>query len=186
MALVGITGTPGVGKTSVCRMLGKMGCPVVSVNRLVAGHEEFVSGYDRKRKVREVDTGKIRRFLKRDTAQVQPGKSPVFIDSHYSHLLGVDIAIVLRCAPAELRRRLRRKRYASRKIRENVEAEALDSVLIESICTLGKDKVFEIDTTGMTASRAARAALGIIKNPGTRKKYRAGKTDWSEEVLKWY
>ena len=188
MPLVGLSGTPGVGKTSAARILEKKGCAVIYLTDLIEANPGFVTGYDRRRKTKEVDASKIRRFIKREYSRAFK-KQPVLVDSHYAYLLGVDFNIVLRCSPDELGRRLARKKYAKDKKRENIESEVLDVITIESVAALGKDKVYEIDTTHKTPDAVARAVLEIIRMGGNKKavrKYGTGRIDWSSEVLKWY
>ena len=180
MVLIAITGTPGVGKTAVCRIIGKKGYSVVYLGKVVKAHGELVSGFDRSRGVAEVDVDAANSYIKKKYR----GLKPVFIDSHFSHLFDVKLCIVLRCSPEVLGRRLKRRKYPKAKLRENLEAEALDVITIESVQTHGKDKVYEIDTTGRSASSVAGTVLQILKTGNS--KYREGRIDWSEEVLGWY
>jgi adenylate kinase len=55
-----------------------------------------------------------------------------FVEGQFAHLLPCDRIIVLRCRPDELKARLDQRKYKDGKIRENAEAEALDSCLIET------------------------------------------------------
>lgn len=169
---VAVTGTPGVGKTSACSKI--KGLRVVHVNELV-GELGLASGYDRRRKTKEVDVAKLARAV---TAL----GDDILLEGHLSHFLGPDIAIVLRCSPKVLARRLRKKGWPEHKVRENVEAEAIDVVLIEAVENV--PEVCEVDTTGMKPSEVAKAIEGIIS--GEREKYRVGNVDWSEEVLSWF
>ncbi len=50
-----------------------------------------------------------------------------FLVGHYAHLLTADLAVVLRCHPKVLADRLRARGWADAKVRENVEAEAIDA-----------------------------------------------------------
>jgi adenylate kinase len=169
---IAVTGTPGVGKTSACSLVKTL--PVVHVNDLVERFDASV-GFDRKRKTREVDVAK----LSRSVAKLE---GDMILEGHFSHMLRPDIAIVLRCSPAVLEKRLRKKGWDERKIRENVEAEAVDVVLIEAIENV--PEVREIDTTKMKPSQVAKAIDAIVA--GERQKYRVGNVDWSEEVLSWF
>ena len=81
-----------------------------------------------------------------------------------------------------LEQRLRRKRWNERKVRENVEAEAVDVVLIEAVQNV--PQVFEIDTTHKSPRRVGLAIEEIIS--GEKQKYRVGNVDWSREVLGWF
>jgi adenylate kinase len=58
---------------------------------------------------------------------------------------------VLRCRPDELRKRLARRKYPEKKIRENAEAEALDVILIETAEAFDPPQILELDTTGRDA-----------------------------------
>lgn len=169
---IAVTGTPGVGKTSACSKIKSM--PVYRVYDLV---EAFgaVTKYDRKRKTKEVDVNKLAKKLTKL-------KGDMILEGHFSHMLGPDVAIVLRCSPKVLEKRLKKKGWPEKKIRENVEAEAVDVVLIEALENV--PDVCEIDTTEMTDGQVAKAIEKIIK--GERQKYRVGNVDWSQEVLSWF
>lgn len=169
---VAVTGTPGVGKTSACALVKAI--KVVHVNDL-AEQAGACTGYDKKRGTKEVDVAKLRRT-------VSEIKEDVVLEGHLSHYLSPDLAIVLRCSPSVLEGRLKRKRWSEGKVRENVEAEAVDVVLIEALEEARE--VCEIDTTEMSPRDVARAIEDILK--GKREKYRVGDVDWSQEVLSWF
>jgi adenylate kinase len=169
---IAVTGTPGVGKTSACSKIKRL--PVYHVNDLVDMFG-LANGYDHKRKTKEVDVKKLAR-------KIEKLDGDVILEGHFSHMLDPDIAIVLRCSPAVLEKRLRKKGWPEKKIRENVEAEAVDVVLVEALENV--PEVLEIDTTDMTASQVAKAISRIIS--GERQKYRIGNVDWSQEVLSWF
>ena len=57
----------------------------------------------------------------------------VMFEGHLSHLLRVDLAVVLRCSPKVLKERLEAKGWRESKIMENVEAEAVDVILVEAL-----------------------------------------------------
>ncbi len=113
---IAVTGTPGVGKTSACALVSSL--RVVHVNDLV-DELGVVSGYDRKRRTKEVDVKKLAKAVAKMDGDA-------IFEGHFSHMLGVDSAIVLRCSPKVLDKRLRKKRWPEKKIRENIEAEAVD------------------------------------------------------------
>jgi len=169
---VAVTGTPGVGKTTACALVKV--ARVVHVNEF-AEEVGACTGYDRKRGTKEVDVDKLRRA-------VSDLEGDVILEGHLSHYLSPDVAIVLRCSPSVLEERLRRKRWSARKVRENVEAEAVDVVLVEALEEV--PEVCEVNTTSMTPKAVARAIEDILK--GKREKYRVGDVDWSQEVLSWF
>jgi len=181
--LVGITGTPGTGKTSVTAQLEKKpGYQVIHLNELIR-EEKLYSEVDAERDcvVADMDLVEQRVMEKVDSS------SPVTIlDSHLSHHIA-DIVIVLRTSPERLRERLLQRNYSENKVQENLEAEALDVILFESVewC----DKVFEIDTTDQ-AIEATIADIEEINDALLKRqdeelmvKYKPGSVDWSEEFF---
>jgi len=169
---IAVTGTPGVGKTSACSRVKSM--PVYRVYDLVDVFG-ISTEYDRKRKTKEVDVNKL-------SKKIAKLEGDMILEGHFSHMLQPDLAIVLRCSPKVLEGRLKRKGWPEKKVHENVEAEAVDVVLIEALENV--PEVCEIDTTKMTNDQVAKAIERIIK--GERQKYRVGNVDWSQEVLSWF
>src|SRR6059036_4019564 len=123
--LVAITGTPGTGKSSACDVLAKRGYVVVDLDE-IARREGLIVGRDKKRGTDEVDVDALREGLH------IPAKV-AFLKAHYSHRMDVDLAVVLRCRPSILRMRLEARGWSSTKVRENVEAEAIDVILQEAV-----------------------------------------------------
>jgi len=172
--IVAISGTPGTGKTSACAVLATRGYTIVDLDE-VARKEGLIVGRDEARGSDEVDIDSLRRLLR------VPAKI-AFLKSHYSHLMDANIAVVLRCRPSVLRARLESRGWASQKVRENVEAEAIDVILQEAVARL--PFVFEVDTTNATPSETAEAILAILQ--GKTKGREPGSVDWASEVLSWY
>ena len=167
-----VTGTPGAGKTSACALVKSL--PVIHVNDLV-DQLHMVSGYDSKRKTKEVDVSRLAKAVSKIDGDF-------VLEGHFSHLLGLDVAVVLRCSPKALERRLKKKAWSENKVRENVEAEAVDVILIEALENV--PEVCEIDTTKKKPVQVARDIERIVA--GERQKYRVGNVDWSGEVLSWF
>ena len=172
--LVAITGTPGTGKTSACAILDRMGYAVLDLEE-VARREGCVVGRDDARGSDEVDIDLLR-------AKLHVPAKLAFLRGHYSHRMDVDTVIVLRCRPSVLRQRLEDRGWPPSKIRENVEAEAIDAILQEAAGRL--PFVFEVDTTQVTPNETAEAILGILQ--GKTKGHEPGSVDWTSEVLSWY
>ncbi len=74
--------------------------------------------------------------------------------------------------------RLEARGWPAAKVRENVEAEAIDVVLQESVDR--GPPVFEVDTTEADAEGAAGEVLAILR--GKVDGHEPGGRDWSEEV----
>lgn len=173
---VSITGTPGTGKSTVGAILSREGHTVVELGSIIKEHRLY-EGRDEERDTLEVDPEVLRKRV--------PGLLPdgdVILIGHLSHLVDADIIVVLRCRPSVLERRLDIRGWGQLKVRENVEAEALDVILIEAVET-GHD-VLEVDTTDLTPVQAKDAVEEILA--GERSKYMIGNVDWSQEVLGWY
>jgi adenylate kinase len=167
-----LTGTPGVGTTSVSSLVRSV--QVLSVNDL-AEAADAIDGFDEARDTKEVDVDSLARYVGRI-------KGDALIEGHLSHLLGVDIAIVLRCSPSVLRKRLTAKGWSEAKVTENVEAEAVDVVLVEALGSA--PVVCEIDVTSLPVEEVAAAVERILA--GESEKYPVGNVDWSQEVLGWF
>lgn len=180
---VALTGTPGVGKTTVARRLKAAGVDVVDLGRFVARHRLW-EGTDRRRKSRLVDPLRVGRRLAREFSPRQL----TVLEGHWSHdLPQVRHAVVLRLRPRTLESRLRRRGWAAEKARENAEAEAIGLVLQEAVARLGRRRTFEIDATRSTRGAVAASVMGTLRNPArARKKFEVGRVDWAADILRWY
>ncbi|MBC7108286.1 MAG: adenylate kinase family protein [Methanomassiliicoccales archaeon] len=177
--VIAITGTPGTGKSSAAAILQLKGFEIIEISDL-AREEGLICGYDGKRDSYEVDLSKLDVVLR---GKIQ--KKDVFVVGHLSHLIDpdiIDMIIVLRCSPSVLGMRLRNLGWKESKVRENMEAEACDVILIESLEQ--SNEVYEIDTTSRTPEEVAVCILEILA--GEKEKYAYGNIDWSEEVLSWF
>ena len=181
--LIGLTGTPGTGKTSISELIkARCGYKVIHLNELIKD-EHLYSEVDVVRDTLVADMDKV---SARVSELVDESDAVTILDSHLSHYIA-DIVIVLRTFPDKLRERLSQRNYSQAKISENVEAEALDVILVESVewC----EKVFEIDTTETTVEEVATDVEEIINallcgdDGDVMLKYKPGSFDWSEEVF---
>jgi adenylate kinase len=170
-----VTGTPGVGKSRLARLLSKKGgFKIVELSPLVR-RERLYTRFDKGRKSYVVDERRLRKRL--ETISRSSEKLVIA-----SHMVGrflpkglVKIAIVLRLDPVVLYRRLRARGWTSRKAWENTEAEILDLSLQESVDLLGKRRVFEIDTTRKSAAVICEEALRALSGKVSEK---IGHVDW--------
>ncbi|MDD1686541.1 adenylate kinase family protein [Methanoregula sp.] len=149
--MCGITGTPGTGKSMIGDELARRGHRVVHLTDTVG---PYVTGDDEKRDVQIID-------VDRWAAEFRPVDG--FVEGHFAHLLPCDKVIVLRCRPDELKARLAQRKYRASKIRENAEAEALDSCLIETVEDYDPATIFELDTTGRDAPYCADRIEQFVK-----------------------
>ncbi|MBC7084808.1 MAG: adenylate kinase family protein [Methanomethylovorans sp.] len=181
--LVGITGTPGTGKTSVTTLLEKKTeYQVIHLNELIKD-EKLYSEVDTERDCVIADMNLVE---KKVMEKVDMSTDVTILESHLSHHIA-DIVIVLRTSPYKLSERLHKREYSENKIQENLEAEALDIILFESVewC----EKVFEIDTTNQTIEETVadieEILCALLKGQEEQLlvKYKPGSVDWSEEFF---
>lgn len=180
--LIGITGTPGTGKTAVTSLLEERSqCRIIHLNELIRG-EKLYSEVDAKRDCVVADMD----LVEKRVAEIAGDNQITIIDSHLSHHIA-DYVIVLRTSPEVLRERLAKRKYSTEKIEENLEAEALDIILAESVdwCK----KVFELNTTEESMEKTVAAITRIIKGlekgdtEELEQTYEPGSVDWSEEFF---
>jgi len=175
---VAITGTPGVGKTSLGECLAVSG-PVLSVRDLALEYGCAVPNVMGPLEI-EVDISSLAALMAGHTAGLG---SLVFIEGHLAHLLPAEIIIVLRLDPGELRSRLDGRGYPAEKLNENVEAEAVGVCLAEAVET--GLPVAEVDATRKSSQALAGMVLDILRlyeageGFGT---YSPGSVDWLEDV----
>ena len=164
---IALTGTPGTGKTTVARLLPYR---VIDINALVRGGLNF--GPDPERGCLEADMdGLADRLAEMETEEIS------ILEGHFSHHFA-HWAIVLRLSPSALRPRLEARGYSQAKIRENLEAEALDVILVEAVQMC--PRVDEIDTTGKSAAEVAGMIRKIVEG---RLDLPPGQVDWLEEFF---
>ena len=165
--MIGITGTPGCGKTAAAKLLRKLGHPVLdlktTVGPFVLEHDD-ASGSD----VVDVDAW----------AEAFP-YTEGFVEGTFVHYLPCDKIVILRCRPDVLRERLAPRGYSEEKIRENAEAEALDVILIETVDSFASEQIYEIDTTSTDSESVVRSILSFAKGESPAS---FGSLDWSEYI----
>jgi len=179
--IIALTGTPGTGKTSVSKILQKKGFELIDLGK-TAIEKNFLIGVDKVRNSQIVDIEKFNKFIKKTYSNLEI----LIIEGHLSHLLkDVDKVIILRCHPTKLKNNLIKKKWKKEKIIENIQAEILDIILCETVEIHKEDNVFEIDVTNKSIEIVANCILELINNKfKNTKKYKIGKIDWSDEILK--
>ena len=178
---VALSGTPGTGKTAIAALLSDMGWHTVEVGDL-ARSAGAVVGRDEDRQTDEVDVDLLVQALEAHLTAVDAAR--VLLVGHLAHLMPCHAVVVLRTSPSVLRQRLESRGWPHDKVQENVEAEAVGVVLVESVEREPPVPVYEIDTTRGAPEESARLVAATLD--GVNEGMEAGWVDWSEEVLGWY
>ncbi len=126
-----ITGSPGVGKSSLALLLEKkLGFLRFDISQY---YRNISSGYNRKKQSYDIDLKKFERLVREKKREAEKG---LIVDSHIAHLLPkrmVDLCVVLVCSDLKkLEKRLEARKYSKEKIRENLDAEIFQVCLIEA------------------------------------------------------
>lgn len=169
MVRLALTGTPGVGKTALSAVAAEDGWTVVDV-KAWAKAEGCVVGFDEDDQAAVIDVERL--------SELVPKRGRLLFEGHLSHLLPVDVAWVVRCDPDALRPRLQARGYGPGKVRENLEAEALDLILQEALDAV--PRVVQRDGTRRSPQALykafADAGLGAAKAGDLEP------VDWSERL----
>ena len=175
MKVIAISGVPGTGKTATAKILAKrMKANFVSINEVIK-KDNVEHEWDAKRKSKIVDIPVLQKAVTKNL-----GKGTNIVEGHMSHLLKWDKLVILRCDPFVLRKRLEKKKWGKAKVSENVAAETLGVVSVESLAK-GRTKVYEVDTTSLSAQQTAEFIEKILKDPRLASRFRPGKVDWLEK-----
>ncbi|MCD6538275.1 adenylate kinase family protein [Candidatus Bathyarchaeota archaeon] len=173
-----VTGTPGVGKSSISKMLASiLGARLVSIGELVK-REGLYTGWDKERETLIADTD---RLSERISEIIDAERRTIIIEGHYAiHVVPpekVDLIFVLRRDPRDLKKTLEDRGYSRRKIIENLAAEILDVCLFDAVDVCGVEKLCEIDTTSKSPEEVVDEMISIIKG---ERKPEVGIVDWLE------
>ncbi len=182
MRVIVITGTPGVGKTTISKALAtKLRALYLSVGDLVKT-ENLILGVDVERQTLIADLKKLR---ERINSIIFSSSQDVIVDGHYASDVTsrnlVSYAFVLRRDPDDLKIKLKEKGFKELKILENVTSELLDVCLIDTVNNYGTELVNEIDVSFMTIDGVINEILTILKG---KKTVKVENVDWLSKLEK--
>ena len=165
---IALSGTPGVGKSTLADLLRQQGETVIDLNAWASAHNAVIGA--------DADGTKVI-----DTDAIDIGAFPTdcFIDSHMSHVLGVDAVWLVRLDPHALRPRLEARGYSASKVQENLEAEAMDLILQEALAHC--DVVVQRDGTHRSPKELL-ASFGEARTEAL-KSSDIEPVDWSDSLL---
>lgn len=155
MVVIAITGSPGVGKTTISNMLASQGWKVNTVAEL-AKTFDCEGDYDELMGCVEIDIHKLaERFL------MEPNDN-LIIDGHLAHFLAVDAIVILRCEPSQLRARLESRGYTQSKINANLEWELIAGTWSEIVEFDIDVPILELDSSTLSAEELIKRLLDWI------------------------
>ena len=174
-----ISGTPGVGKSTLCKELEKFNFFHLDVGKVVVKKRLYLK-YDRKTSSFIVSVKRIKTLVKRT---VRKTEGNIAVDWMHSYELADSVqgsakkVIVLRCDPLTLYKRISKK-YGVKKTKENVLSEFLNQISHEAHESLGN--VIEFDTTKTKPKKIALRLINDNVKAGRRidwmKKYSRNKS----------
>ena len=175
MNRITITGTPGTGKKTISKILSsKLKFELIDINK-IAIENKIILKEEEESLI--VDIKKLKKTIKNKL------KNNIIIIGHLAPLIldndDVDLVIILRCSPEELKRRYIKRGYKEKKIKDNISSEILDTYLIESLNTFDSEKLCEIDTS---KKQSIECVNEIINTYNKDKEKQIGKIDWLGEI----
>ncbi|NHK33104.1 MAG: AAA family ATPase [Asgard group archaeon] len=158
-----LSGTPGVGKTTISKLLKLNGYSVLNFNDFIIQHGLYF-GYDHSRESVIIDEDVLKSKIEIELNQFD---GLLFIEGHTSEIVPkeyVKFAFILRCNPSVLRDRLTLTRdYSVDKIKENVQAEIMDECFIAMQEQLPSSQILEIDTSELSPKEIVKKITNHIQ-----------------------
>ncbi|MEM0030105.1 MAG: adenylate kinase family protein [Candidatus Nitrosocaldus sp.] len=151
-----ITGTPGVGKHTVSSIVAhRLGMRLIDINAIAMN--SAIIAMDESTYI--VDVDKLADIFKgvEDNTLLVGHLAPYVLDA-------IDLAIVLRRSPYELRDIYGQRGYSESKAKDNLQSEILGIITHDAVKRFGDNKVVEIDCTGKSAEDVADEIIRIVRH----------------------
>lgn len=173
-----VTGSPGVGKTSVSkRLASELNGFHIDLGELVT-RENLTSGVDEKRGTLIADRTRLSKRVQQIIRQKSQDQD-IIVDGHYAadvvSARFITKAFVLRRHPEELKKLMEKRGFKEPKIWENLGAEILDVCLYDAVKAVGLDKVCELDVTSKPVKNVVADLMAILHE---KKPCVVGAVDW--------
>jgi adenylate kinase len=159
-----VTGTPGVGKTVLAKLLAKKThSEYLKIGDKVR-REKLYSRYDHSSQSYIIDERRLHTNL--DRYFKIHSRESIVLETHWLGRFmpkkpGM-VAVVVRLDPTTLARRLKARSWPRKKTWENVEAELIDLSFYEALKFLGPMRVCQIDASGKKPGHLVNRVLELI------------------------
>ena len=178
-----ITGNPGVGKHTTAELVAKKlpDTPIVDINRIVVDNKAVFENNDENNGTNQygidIDVYKTRQLL---TEEIKSKQNVVIVGHLAPYVLkavDIDLVVVLRRSPYQLKEILQGRRYTPIKINENIACEILGITLYDALNRFGRRKVIELDTSTRSPNNCAEEIVSLLQNKSKPKPF-VGAVDW--------
>ena len=170
-----ITGNPGTGKHTIAKLISKkLDLEVIDISK-VAINQGLVK---RNNGILDVDVSKLKKIIDKKTSDdcILVGHLAPYVVSSKN----VDVSVVLRKSPYKLQSIYKKRKYARKKLLENLGSEILGITYYDAVHQFGQKKTFQIDTSVRSISATAKKVESVFKGTKTNE----DKIDWLQLVLK--
>lgn len=170
MSIIAITGTPGVGKTTIAELFSEGDFTILSVKDL-AKQYGCEGDFDESTQSMDIDIHRLAEQFESNLLD------DAIVDGHLSHFLEVDGIVILRCNPSVLQERLAKRDYSESKIKANVEWEMISGTWSEIIEFELEQPILELDTTNSSPTEIYEQIIKWV-NEGYSQDSMTARIDW--------
>lgn len=172
-----LSGTPGVGKHTIAAILSSLfdKVPIVDINKIILSENLLISS---QRGNHDVDIQKSFDFLTLMLSKKEYRDSIIVghLAPYVVDPLLVDLAVILRRSPYELRKIYEDRLYSQTKISDNMVAEILGIISYDALKNFEFSKISELEiATGVLPSLSAQKIVNMYMD---KKQRSFGNIDW--------
>ncbi|WP_337860732.1 adenylate kinase family protein [Ferroplasma sp.] len=142
--MICITGIPGTGKTTICKMLNENGIKCHGLNKFA------------------MECGAISDDIVDIDMLMEKRINFEVVESHYSHLLDCQYVIILEDDESQLRNRMHARGYPEEKIEENIDAQLSGLIYFEAADRLPANHIYTIKENSRSIDEVFKEVIGII------------------------